>query len=140
VPRSILVKIVDRPDSRSVGLRETRSQRIFYSVFVPLGAVVNIVLGILILSILSWLGPPSLPNFKWMLVVSGAFCCFVGGWLAAAYWSKSYWNRSMARQVAVWRRIADTFFAWLEDAPVPAEALVGLKSSLEDVVPNSKQP
>ena len=69
---------------------------------------------------------------------AGAFCCVVAGWLAAAAWSKSYWNRSMARQVALWRRIADTIFAWLEDAPLPAESLHTLKSSLEEVVPRTE--
>ena len=124
-----------RPDLN--GIRETRPQRVFYTVFLPLGAAVNIVLGIVILS---WLNPPTVPYFRWILVVSGAFCCIIGGWLAAAAWSRSYWNRSMARQVAVWKRIADAFFVWLEDAPVPAESLHGLKSSLEEVVPSSKQP
>jgi len=124
------------PDVRAA-LRESRPQRIFYSMFLPLGAVVNIGLGIFILS---WLNPPSVPDFRWLLVVTGAFCCFIGGWLSAAAWSKSYWNRSMARQVALWRRIADTFFVWLEDAPVPAESLHGLKSSLDEVVPGSKRP
>jgi hypothetical protein len=44
----------------------------------------------------------------------------------------------MARQVAVWRRIADAFFAWLEDAPLPPEALHRLKSSLDEVVPTAE--
>jgi hypothetical protein len=124
------------PDVQAA-LRESRPQRIFYAMFLPLGAVVNVGLGIFILS---WLNPPAVPDFRWLLIVVGAFCCFIGGWLSAAAWSKSYWNRSMARQVAVWRRIADTFFVWLEDAPVPAESLHGLKSSLEEVVPGSKRP
>jgi hypothetical protein len=45
----------------------------------------------------------------------------------------------MARQVAVWRRIADTFFAWLEEAPLPADSLHRLKSSLDEVVPASSK-
>jgi hypothetical protein len=40
----------------------------------------------------------------------------------------------MARQVATWRRIADTFCAWVEEVPVPTEALHQLKSSLEEAV------
>ena len=132
-----MVKDLQPTQSPLSALRETRPQRIFFKLVLPLGAVVNVALGLLILS---WLNPPSVPDFRWMLVATGAFCCFVGGWLSAAYWSKSYWNRSMVRQVAVWRRIADTFFVWLEDAPVPPEALRGLKASLEEVVPSSKQP
>ena len=115
---------------------ETRSQRMFYSVFLPFGVVANVTLGVVILS---GLDPQSWIHFKWLQVGAGALCCVIGGWLAAAAWSKSYWNRSMARQVAVWRRIADTFFVWLEDAPVSPEALRGLKTSLDEVVPNTKQ-
>jgi hypothetical protein len=114
----------------SQDLVESRSHRIFYAVFLPLGVVVNLTLGVIILIELA---PHAWP--QWLMVGTGAFCCVVAGWLAAAAWSKSYWNRSMARQVAVWRRIADTFFAWLEEAPLPADSLHRLKSSLDEVVP-----
>ena len=113
---------------------ESKKQRIFYTVFLPLGVVVNIALGV---KIISGLGPHGWTD--WLEVGTGALCCVIGGWLAAAAWSKSYWNRNMARQVAVWHRIADAFFEWLEDAPVPEEALWGLKTSLDEVVPGSKQ-
>jgi hypothetical protein len=96
-----------------------------------LGVLSNLGLGIFILARLSpqgWSG--------WLEIATGAFCCVVGGWLAAAAWSKSYWNRTMTRQVTVWHQIADTFFNWLEDAPLPPEALRGLKTSLDKVVPN----
>lgn len=105
--------------------------RLFYRVFLPLAVLANLGLGVVILGGLrpdGWTG--------WLEVGTGAFCCLVAGWLAAAAWSKSYWNNAMARQVAVWRRIADAFFGWLEDAPVPAEALTRLKTSLDEVVPN----
>jgi hypothetical protein len=113
-------------------LPETARQRFFYGLFLPLGVLANLGLGVLILAGLrpqSWLG--------WLEVGTGALCCLIAGWLAAAAWSKTYWHRSMARQVATWRRIADTFFAWVEDVPVPAEALHRLKSSLEEAVPGS---
>ena len=113
-------------------MRETRVQRLFFKVFVPLGAIVNVGLGLVILTGLkpeSWSG--------WLQVGTGAFCCVIAGWLAASAWSRSYWRQSMATQVAVWRRIADAFFAWLEEAPLPAESLRRLKSSLDEVVPNS---
>jgi hypothetical protein len=108
--------------------------RIFYGVFLPLGVIANLGLGIMILARLqpgAWSG--------WLEVGTGAFCCVVAGWLAAAAWSKSYWNNAMARQVAVWRRIADAFFGWLEEAQVPPESLSRLKTSLDEAVPNSKR-
>jgi hypothetical protein len=39
----------------------------------------------------------------------------------------------MARQITVWRQIADAIFVWLEEAPLPAEALQRLKTSLDEV-------
>jgi len=116
--------------SRTRGITE----RLFYRVFLPLGVVSNLALGIFILARLTpqgWSG--------WLEVATGAFCCVVAGWLAAAAWSKSYWHRTMTRQVTVWHQIADTFFNWLEDAPLPPEALRGLKSSLDKVVPTREQ-
>ena len=102
--------------------------------FLPLGVLSNLVLGVFIIARLSpqgWAG--------WLEVATGAFCCVVAGWLAAAAWSKSYWNRTMTRQVTVWHQIADTFFNWLEDAPLPPDVLRGLKSSLDKVVPTREQ-
>ena len=110
------------------------TERLFYRVFLPLGVLTNLGLGVLILARLSpqgWSG--------WLEIATGAFCCVVAGWLAAAAWSKSYWNRTMTRQVTVWHEIADTFFRWLEDAPLPPDALRGLKSSLDKVVPTRDQ-
>ncbi len=112
---------------------ETGSHQLFYKIFLPVGVVANLVLGILVLSDLR---PDGWPG--WLLVTAGAFCCMIAGWLAAAAWSKSYWNRSMARQVAVWRRIADTLFSWVEDVPVPPESLSRLKTSLEEAATGSK--
>jgi hypothetical protein len=122
-----IVRQVDRR-SGSYRLRD----RLFYRVFLPLGVLANLGLGVFILSGLrpeGWTGR--------LEVATGAFCCVVAGWLAAAAWSKSYWNNTMARQIAVWRRIADAFFAWLEEAPLPAEALTRLKRSLDEAVPNT---
>lgn len=106
----------------------------FFLVVLPVGAVANLILGLIILTKLRPVGWTD-----WLLVTTGAFCCMIAGWLAAAAWSKSYWNRSMARQVALWRRIADAIFIWLEEAPVPAESLKTLKSSLDEVVPTTKR-
>jgi hypothetical protein len=124
-----MVRRVDRP-SPSYG---TAKGRLFYGVFLPLGVVANIALGVLILA---GLRPDGWPG--WLQIGTGAFCCVVAGWLAAAAWSKFYWNNAMARQVAVWHRIADAFFGWLEEVPVPAEALKRLKTSLDEAVPNSQ--
>lgn len=112
----------------------TRPHRLFYQLFLPLGVLANVALGVVILVGLNptgWSG--------WLQLGTGAFCCIVAGWLSAAAWSKVYWNRSMARQVAVWRQIADAFFTWLEDAPLPAEAVHRLNASLDRVVPHSRQ-
>lgn len=119
--------------ARRDGVPETRRQRLFYAVFLPVGVVANLGLGVLILTGLnpaSWSG--------WLQVGTGALCCVIAGWLGSAAWSKFYWYRSMSRQVATWRRIADAFFAWVEEAPVPAEALNNLKSSLEEAVPTTQ--
>ena len=105
----------------------------FYGLFVPLGILANLALGVLLLI---GLGPASWSD--WLQIVIGALCCVIAGWLAASAWSKYFWNRSMAKQVATWRRIADAFFSWIEHIPVPAEALNDLKSSLEEVVPSPK--
>lgn len=106
----------------------TRSTgRFFYRVFLPVAVTANVGLGVAVMSNLrpiGWLG--------WLEVATGAFCCMVAGWLAAAAWSKSYWGSAMTRQITVWRQIADTIFAWLEEAPLPAEALQGLKASLDE--------
>lgn len=113
--------------------RESRSQRMFYLVFLPLGAIVNLVLGLVVLGQMRLGG-----EFGWLDLGTGAFCCMIAGWLAASAWNKSYWSRKIARQVAVWRKIADAIFDWLEEAPLPAEALHRLKSSLDEVVPSAK--
>ena len=121
-------QISSRSRTRSI------TESLFYRVFLPLGVVSNLVLGVFILA---HLGPQGWTG--WLEVATGAFCCVVAGWLAAAAWSKSYWNRTMTRQVTVWHQIADTFFNWLEDAPLPPDALRGLKSSLDKVVPAREQ-
>jgi TRAP-type C4-dicarboxylate transport system permease small subunit len=126
---------VNAGDSPMRGPRvlETRRQRFFYMVVLPLAVLVNLGLGVAILAMLnpqSWVG--------WLQIATGAFCSLIAGWLAAAAWSKSYWTRNMARQVAVWRRISDTIFTWIEDAPMPAESLHRLKTSLDEAVPGSK--
>lgn len=111
---------------------KSRKDTIFYRVFLPISVAANLALGVVILSGLephAWIG--------WLQVGSGAFCCLVAGWLAAAAWSKSYWGNTMARQVAMWHRISNTFFWWLEDVQLPPEALHRLKKSLDEVVPGT---
>ena len=110
------------------------SHQIFYSVFLPVGAVVNLVLGLIVLR-----GIDPLQTISWLQLGTGAFCCMISGWLAAAAWSRFYWSKHMMEQVTMWRRISGTFFTWLEEAPLPAESLKRLKSSLDEVVPSASQ-
>ena len=117
---------VDTPRSQA------GSHLLFYSVFLPIGAAANLGLGLVVLRSLATQG-----TLGWLQLATGALCCMIAGWLAAAAWSRFYWNRSIARQVAIWRRIADAIFQWLEDAPLPVEALHNLKSSLDEVVPGT---
>jgi hypothetical protein len=123
-----------RTVARRSRFSKARWESLFFRLFLPIGVVANLVLGVLILT---GLKPQSWSD--WLQVSTGAFCCVVAGWLAAAAWSKAYWNRAMTRQVTVWRKIADTFFVWLEDAPVPAEALTQLKTSLDEAVPSGER-
>jgi hypothetical protein len=120
----------EAPARHARRLSPRRSQQIFYAVFLPLGAAANLALGLIVLT-----GMSQQDDLSWLKLATGAFCCVVAGWLAAAAWSRFYWNRSMARQVALWRRIADAIFAWLEETPLPAESLRSLQTSLDDVVP-----
>lgn len=118
---------------RAERVAESRGQRLFFGFFLPLGVLANLVLGLLILTDLklaTW--------SDWLQVATGALCCVIAGWLAAVSFSKLFWYRRMAHQIATWRRIADAFFAWVEDVPVPAEALHRLRSSLEEAVPSSE--
>ncbi|HKW72790.1 MAG TPA: hypothetical protein VJQ08_08185 [Candidatus Dormibacteraeota bacterium] len=103
--------------------------RFFYRVFLPIAVAANLGLALIILIQLQpagWLGA--------LEIGTGAFCCVVAGWLAAAAWSKSYWGGAMSRQISAWRQIADTIFFWLEEAPVPIDALQRLNDSLSEVV------
>ena len=115
-------------------LRAKGREQLFYRVFLPVAVVANLVLGLFILSGLNPTG-----WVAWLEVGTGALCCLIAGWLAAAAWSKTYWGRAMANQVAVWRQIAETFFVWIEDTPIEDEALLRLKSSLDEVVPESSR-
>ena len=118
--------VEDRTSRRSPG-------RIFYRVFLPAAVAANLALGVTVLIDLGpngWIG--------WLEVLTGAFCCVVAGWLAAAAWSKSYWGSAMVRQITAWRQIADAIFAWLEEAALPAEALQRLKASLDEAMHHSR--
>jgi hypothetical protein len=107
--------------------------RLFYRVFLPLAVAANVGLALAVLMQLrpdGWLG--------WLEIATGGFCCAVAGWLAASAWSKSYWGSAMAHQVMAWRQIADTIFAWMEEVPLPAEALHRLKASLDEAMHSPK--
>jgi hypothetical protein len=98
-------------------------------VLLPLGLVATSGLA------LTQLNVPGLPGPSgWVRLGGVAVMCMVAGWIASALWSRSYWHRSMARQIATWRRITDAIFGWVEDLPVSTEALNQLKVSLEEAV------
>lgn len=99
----------------------------FYRLILPALALLNLGLGLVLLSLL----PPK-GLIGWPVALTAAFCCLVAGWLGASAWSKSYWAIVMTRQVIVWRRMVDAIFEWLEDAPVPADSIERLKRSLEE--------
>ncbi|HSP08801.1 MAG TPA: hypothetical protein VLU92_04310 [Candidatus Dormibacteraeota bacterium] len=108
-------------------MKRSRDSR-FFKVLLPGFAAANLGLGLVVLAQLGphlWL--------QWLEIATGAFCCAVAGWLAASGWSKSYWGKSMARQVFAWHRMVDAIFAWVEDLPIPAESVYRLKRALEDV-------
>jgi hypothetical protein len=109
-------------------VRGTR-KRLFYSVFLPAAVALNLTFGLMVLDNLEprgWLGG--------LEVATGAFCCVVAGWLAAAAWSRSYWTGAIARQVAAWRQVTDAIFGWMEEKPPSAEELQRLKGSLDHVL------
>lgn len=122
------------PTKERARLHEPFAHLIFYSIFLPAGAIANLVLGMFVLS-----GLKAQNDLSWLELGTGAICCMIAGWLAATAWSRSYWNRSMERRIALWRRIADAFFLWLEDVPLPADALNNLKTSIEEAAPNTRQ-
>lgn len=123
-----------RSSIRGVGTGESKRQTYFYAFFLPLGVAANAGLGVLILAGLS---PSSWP--AWLEIGTGALCCFIAGWLAAALWSHSYWHRSMVKQVKTWQRITDAFFSWVEEAPLPPDSVRHLRATLEDAVPSAER-
>jgi hypothetical protein len=102
-------------------------RELFYRLILPCLAVLNLVLGLVLLSLL----PPQ-GMIGWPVALTAAFCCLVAGWLGASAWSKSYWAVVMTRQIAVWRRMTDVIFEWLEEAPVPQESIEHLKRRVEE--------
>lgn len=122
------------PIRRRPGAIPPPSHRLFYRVFLPLAVLANLTLGIVILA-----GLHPTEWSAWLEIGTGAFCCVVAGVLGAAAMSTSYWNRTMVKQIAVWRQIVDTFFGWVEDAPVPTDAVHRLHASLDKVMPSSER-
>lgn len=108
-------------------LTDSLGRELFFKLVLPILAVLNLALGLLLLSFL----PPK-GVIGWPVALVAAFCCVVAGWLGASAWSKTFWAIVMTRQIAVWRRMVDAIFEWLEDAPVPADSIERLKRSLEE--------
>ena len=102
---------------------------IFYRYVLPGFTLANLGLGLYMLTMLS---PASWT--AWLVLITGAFCCAVAGWLAGAAWSKSYGGSAMDRQVRTWRRVVDAMFRWLEEAPVPVDSIHVLKRSVDKAI------
>lgn len=100
-------------------------------VLLPIGLLASLGLGVALLY-----GLVSPGWIREIQLGAGASLCLIAGWIASAICSRTYWSRSMARQVAIWRRITDAFFAWVEDVQVSTEALNKLKVWLEEAVPS----
>lgn len=109
---------------------QTRRRTGLESVLLPIGCVATFGFGVVLLDKLV---PPGWST--WLQLIAGVMLCMFAGWVACATWSKSYWNRSMVRQVATWRCIVDAFFAWIDETAVSTEALQRLKVSLEEALP-----
>ena len=106
---------------------ERRRDLYLYRLVVPMLGLTNLILAGVLISFVQpkgWL--------EWVDVATAGFCCAVGGWLAASLWSKSYWAQVIAKQVAVWRRMADTILEWIEELPISSDAVDRLKRSLEE--------
>lgn len=114
-------------------LMENRRATLFYRYLLPLGATANLVLGLLVLS-----GFQAAEWQRWLQIGVGALCCAIAGWLIAVGWSRAYWDRGMRRNVALWRRISDAIFNWVEEAPVPGESMTQLKASLDDALASAE--
>ncbi|HEY4868069.1 MAG TPA: hypothetical protein VIK45_21440 [Candidatus Dormibacteraeota bacterium] len=82
-----------------------------------------------------WLSMQRPPSWLASLeLATGALCCCIAGWVAGSTWTKACWTSAMERQVRTWRRIVDTMFGWIEEAPVPADSIHVLKRSLDKVI------
>jgi hypothetical protein len=101
----------------------------FYKILLPVFTVANLGLGVMVLSQLQPKG-----ELGWLEVGTGAFCCLVAGWLAAAGWSRAYWGVTMTKQVSAWHRMVDAIFGWIEELPVSPEAMNKLKRSLDEAL------
>jgi len=116
-------------------MNRERGGALFYWVLLPLLTLVNLLLGV---GLLVRLEPAGWEG--WMELTAGALCCGVAGWLAAAGWSKSYWGAAMNSQVTRWSRMADVIFNWIEEAPVPPDAMRRLHGSLKDIIEDDLEP
>jgi len=105
----------------------TRFRESFFRYVLPVLALINLALGVLMLGMLrpaGWLA--------WLERLAAALCFAVAGWLAGSGWSKSYWGHVAARQVGTWQRMVDAIFDWLDELRLPADALERLKRRLEE--------
>ncbi|HZV49983.1 MAG TPA: hypothetical protein VFD49_09485 [Candidatus Dormibacteraeota bacterium] len=106
-----------------------RRHAFFYRVALPIFVCANLSLGVLLLTSVQvggWL--------RWMSLGSGVLCCVIAGWLSGVAWSSFHWSSAMERQVTRWHGVVDAVFGWIEEAPIPADALRTLKRSLDETL------
>lgn len=111
--------------------RPVDRSKLFYRVILPVFVVANLALGLFNLSQLGLSSGLSRVEF-----VGGAFSLVLSGWLAGAWWSRSYWRGVMSRQVRTWHQVVDVLFGWIEEQPVSTDSLHQLKSSIDRSLPN----
>jgi hypothetical protein len=111
--------------------RRINRTALFYRVILPCCVLVNVVLG---LYNLSYLKPQGTTG--WAVLAGGAFSLILAGFLAGAWWSRTYWRSVMNRQVLTWRGVVDAVFGWIEETPVSADSLRRLKSSIDRSLPS----
>ncbi|MBO0701777.1 MAG: hypothetical protein J2P38_02515 [Candidatus Dormibacteraeota bacterium] len=101
-----------------------------YLVLVPLLAVANLFLGLLVLVL-------ARHATHWkagVLVLAGGLLCATGGWLAGVTWLRLLWRSRMQRQLRMWAGVVDAVTGWEEEVGISPESALKLKHRLDRLV------